>query len=250
MNEQSENPIQTSIPAQSDVATTALTAEEKKDGLVTRYKSLIALLAGVIVAVGGYYGYEYMTVPVAAVVNGEKITVAELEENVAMMMKGAELQGIDVNDPAIQEEVRTQALTNLVNNELLLGAARRAGVGNNEAAVQSAYNDLVTELGGEETLKERMATVGLSPETLMSNISDRLTVDAYIEAETDIENTVITDEEIGAYLAQIQTDGVTLPPLEEIRPQIEATLIAEKQQAIVDALLEKLRSEAKIEMTE
>jgi hypothetical protein len=221
-----------------------------KESFISRFRPLIALLIGVAIAVGGYFGYERLTVPVVATVNGAKITETELNENIDMMTKSAEIQGIDVSDPAIVAEIRSQALTNLVNNELLMGAARSAGVSTNEAAVKTAYDSLVTEVGGEEELKSRMESVGLTSETLMGNISDRLLVDQYIEAETDIKDITITDEEIEAYLASVSTEGVTVPPLEEIRPQIEASLIAEKQQQIVDALIEKLRTEATIEMKE
>jgi Arc/MetJ family transcription regulator len=221
-----------------------------KEKRTTRFRPLIALLVGVAIAVGGYFGYERFNIPSVATVNGTKITEVELNENIDMMTKSAEMQGIDVSDPAITTEIRTQALTNLINNELLMSAARNAGVSTNEAAVKTAYDSLVTEVGGEEELKTRMESVGLTSETLMGNISDRLLVDQYIEAETDIKNITITDEEVETYLAGVTTEGVTLPPLEEIRPQIEATLIAEKQQQIVDALIEKLRSEASIEIKE
>lgn len=216
----------------------------------SRKKQFIALIIGVIVAVGGYFGYEHFSVPSVAVVNGAKISEAELQENIDMMIKSAEQQGIDVTDPGIATEIRTQALTNLVNNELLMGAARKSGVRTNEAAIKTAYDSLVSEVGGEEELKTRMESVGLTSEILMGNIGDRLLVDQYIEAETDIKNIVITDAEITAYLASVNTEGVALPPLEEIRPQIEASLIAGKQQEIVDALIEKLRSEATIDLKE
>jgi hypothetical protein len=214
----------------------------------SRVKPLIGLIVGIAVAIGGYFGYEYLQKPSVAVVNGTKITQAELQENIDMMTKSAEMQGIEVSDPAVATEIRSQALTNLVNNELLMGAARKAGMSTNEAAVKTAYDSLVTEVGGEEELKTRMESVGLTSETLMGNISDRLMVDEYIEAETEIENIIITDEEIETYLASVRTEGVTLPPLAEIRPQVEATLIAEKQQSIVDALIERLRAEGTIEI--
>ncbi len=211
----------------------------------------IALIAGIIVGIAlGYFFYIRTNVDVAAVVNGSKITRAEVEENISMMTKSAELQGIDVTDPVVATEIKTQALENLINNELLLGAARESGATANEAAIQSAYDTLVSEVGGEELLKSRMETVGLTTDTLMGNISDRLMVDQYIETVTDIETISVSDEEITAYLASVATEGVTLPPLEEIKPQIESTLLAQKQQGIVDDLLAQLRSEATIEIKE
>jgi hypothetical protein len=212
-----------------------------------RTRIFIALGAILLIALA-YFVYTTMTMEVAAVVNGEKIAQSKVDENVAMMTKSAELQGIDVADPAIALEIKTQALDNLINNELLLSAARAHGLSANEAAIQSAYETLVTEVGGEEELKSRMETVGLTVDTLMGNITDRLVVDQYIEAVTDIETVAVSAEEVSAYVDSISADGVALPPLEEIAPQIEASILAQKQQGIVDELIAKLRSEATIEI--
>lgn len=213
------------------------------------YRPLIAFVLGVLVSVVGFRMYELFTTPVAAIVNGNRISMEMLESDIAMMEKGAALSGVDVTDPLVKEEIRTQALNNLITNELLIGAARGKGATTNDADIQTAFEELMADVGGEEALKERMETVGLTRETLMKNISDRLIVDAYLEGETDIETVAITDEEIQAYVAQMESAGLTLPAsLEEVRPQIEATLLAEKQQEIVYAHIEKLRSEADIEI--
>ncbi len=209
-------------------------------------KYIGAFLLGVALVGVGYMLYERLYGNVVAIVNGTRITLASYEENVSMMMTSAELQGIDVSDPVVADEIEKQALENLINNELLIGAARNAGMGADVAAVQSAYDALVDEVGGEEELKSRMETVGLTSDVLKSNISDRLIVDQYIEAETDIETLTVAEDEINVYVTSLTEGGITLPPLEEIKPQIEATLLAEKQQQVVDELITRLRSEADI----
>ncbi len=216
----------------------------------SRVRPLVAFLCGVLVSVGGYIAYDRMTVDAVAIVNGDTITQAELDESVELMKKSAEMQGADISDPAVVAELKTQALANLVNNELLMGAARRAGITANEASVQTAYDNLVAQVGGEDALKERMTTVGLTPEVLRVNIGDRLMVDAYIEAETDIENLAVTDEEIDAYIASITSEGVTLPPLGDIKGQIESSILGQKQEEVAKTLIEKLRGEAEIEIKE
>lgn len=247
--QQPSTETQTTSPAPAPEVLATLAPEPKPLKRIPR--QYLAFAGGLILAI--LLGYVYMTrinVDVAAVVNGGKILESEVQENVDMMTKSATLQGVDVTDPAVASEIRSQALENLINNELLIGAAQEAGLTANEAAVQTAYESLVTEVGGEEELKTRMETVGLTADTLMGNITDRLVVDQYIEKETDIEILTVSDEEITAYINSITTEGVTLPPLEEIKPQIEATLLAQKQQEVVDALIAKLRSEATIEITE
>jgi peptidyl-prolyl cis-trans isomerase SurA len=249
-----ENTEATSTPSETSAVSTheggAATSRPTPFAfLSTIPRHYLAFLAGLILAIVlGYFFYIRMNADVAAVVDGTKITRAELENNIAMMTKSAELQGMDVSDATVTEAIKTQALDNLINNALLMNAANEAGLASNEAAVQSAYETLLSEVGGEEELKSRMASVGLTDETLKGNISDRIIADAYIESVTDIENATVTIEEIESYLASISTQGITLPPLEEIKPQIESTLLAEKQQKYVDDLIAKLRSEATIEI--
>ena len=214
-----------------------------------RVRPLVAFLCGVLVSVLGYVAYDRLSVDAVAVVNDVKITRVDLDESVELMKKCGDARS-RVTDPAITAELRTQALTNLINNELLMGAARRAGMTANEASVQTAYDNLVTQVGGEETLKERMTAVGLTPEVLRGNISDRLMVDQYIEAETDIENLTVSEEELNAYIESITSEGVTLPPLEDIKGQIEATISGQKQEEVANTLIEKPRQEAEIKIIE
>lgn len=209
-------------------------------------KQIFAFIAGVVVSVVCFRIYEIATTPVAAIVNGTRITVAEFERDVAMMEKGAALQGIDVNEPSIHTEIRTQALNNLVMNELLLGAARRSGAKTDDASIQKAYTELAESVGGEEELLSRMETVGLSRDTLMDNITARLLVDAYLEANTDIESLTVTDDEVQTYIASMESAGITMPPLEEIKPDIEASLLAEKQQELMNTHIEELKNKADI----
>lgn len=243
--------MEDTIANQNAAAETAATPETPVTPEPTTPKRSLKKIIGAVILIAiigvlGYVGYTRMRVESVAVVNGTKITKVELDKNIAMMTKSAALQGIDVTDINVINEIKSQALTNLVNNELLKGAAQKAGLSTNEAAVKSAYDSLVSEVGGEDALKTRMESVGLTPDTLMGNINDRLVVDQYIESQTNIKDLTVTDDEIKAYLASVQTDGVELPPLEEIRPQIEATLLAQKQQKIVDELIEKLREEGQV----
>ncbi len=214
----------------------------------TWFKPLIAFCLGIIVAVVGYRGYLIITTPVAAVVNGTRITMSELDRDVDMMKKSAALQGLDVTDTTLVNEIRTQALENLIMNALLLGEAKKQDVATSDEEITTAYTELAESVGGEETLLSRMDAVGLTKETLMKNIADRLHVDAYLEAVTDIETLEITDDEVKAYVASMESAGLTMPPLEEVGEQIKASLLAEKQQELINTHITELRAGADIEI--
>jgi peptidyl-prolyl cis-trans isomerase SurA len=223
-------------------------------GTATETNSKKLMVAAIVFAIlligsaGGYYYYTKVRVDTVAIVNGYKIPRKDFNDSVAMIQKTATAQGASLADASIDAEIRKQAIDTLVNNALLISAAKKAGINIDDAKVQTEYDGLVTTLGGAENLKARMTEVGLTEEKLRSNIRERLIADAYIEAQTDIESLTVTDEEITKFLDGIKTEGTKLPPLEEIKPQIQAQILSEKQQTIVTDLLTKLRGDAKIEI--
>ena len=212
---------------------------------------LIALFVAIILLMGaGYYVYTTQSVsnPVVAIVNGKKIYQKELDENILLIEQNAIQQGADITQEAVKAEIRTQAIDVLVNNALLITAAKKDGLTVEKEEIQAKYDELVTQIGSEEELKTKMTEVGLTEEKLLKNIEDRIIADKYIEANTAIKSLTVSDEEIAEFMKQISTGDAKIPPLEEIRPQIEDQILSQKQQQVVIDLIEKLKSEGQIEI--
>ncbi len=206
------------------------------------------VLVGVLVA-GGMFYLRSQSDTVAAVVNGTKIKKIDFDNNVALITQQASLQGYDVTSPDIQKEITTQAIDTLVNNALLLEAAGDADITASDEEIKVQRDALVLELKGEENLKAQMDVVGLTEEKLRSNIYERIVVDKFIEAETDIELLAATPEEIGAFYAMLsEQGGTTTPPLDTIRSEIEREIITPKRLELVNAFLATLREGADIEI--
>ncbi len=216
-----------------------------------KYATYIALALGATIILGaGFYMYSGFGTrgAVVATVNGTKIYQTELDESVNLLSQSAAAQGADVSDPATLAEIRTQALEVLISNTLITAAAEEEGITVSTEDVQKQYDGLLAQFGTQEELTAKMTEVGLTEEKLRENISDRVLADRYVEAVTDIETVTVTDEEIAEFVKTISEGGTEIPPLEEIRPQIESQIIMQKQQEIVTALIEKLRAEASIEI--
>lgn len=215
-----------------------------------KYATYIALtVAAAIILGAGFYMYSGFGTrgAVVATVNGTKIYQAELDESINLLSQSAAAQGADVSDPATLAEIRTQALDVLISNTLITAAAKEEGITVSPEDVQKQYDELAAQFNTPEELAAKMTEVGLTEEKLRENISDRILADRYVEAVTDIETVTVTDEEIAEFVKTVSAGGTEVPPLEEIRPQIESQLMMQKQQEIVTALIEKLRAEATIE---
>lgn len=230
------------VVAAATPATTLLTSARKRQ-LITA--AIVVVLGGIIA--GGYYLYVTRYEPVA-VVNGFKIARKEFNDSVSMITQTASLQGADITDTAVQQQISDQAMEILVSNKLLLEGASAKGITADETAVQAEYDKLIAELGTEDELKKRMAEVGISEAKLRSNIGERLIVDAYLKAETDIDEVKIEESDLKARYDSYVAGGVQIPPYEEVKAQLESQMLGEKQQEIVNNFIASLKEKAAIEI--
>lgn len=212
------------------------------------YKKHLTLIVSIVVALAivlgaGYFAYVsyYAKGGTVAVVNGKHIYQEELAESISLIEQSASAQGANLTDESVRSEIRTQALEVLVNNALLITAARSAGISATDADIQAKYDELVTELGSQEELTKKMAEIGLTEKKLRINIEERILADGYIETHTDLKNLSVTDEEVAELMKTIP-EGEQKPSTDEIKQWI----LSQKQQQVVTDLIAKLRAEGKV----
>jgi FKBP-type peptidyl-prolyl cis-trans isomerase (trigger factor) len=182
-----------------------------------------------------------------ATVNGVGIKEDAYQQSISNITTSAVQQGADVNDPTIQELIEEEALTGLINNELLLQGAAAAGITVDPEQVQSEYDLIAENIGGAEELNARMEELGVSEEQLQEDIREQLVINDFITAGIDAEDLTVTDEEARAFYDSLAgSEG--LPAFEEISDQITAQLQSQKQQEAVGTLIESLREAAEIEV--
>jgi peptidyl-prolyl cis-trans isomerase SurA len=183
-----------------------------------------------------------------ATVNGVGISQAEYDRSLSSISQDATLQGADLADPAVVAEIEDQALTMVINNELLIQAAGNAGYSATAEEVDAQYAAVEAQFGNNAELAARMAEVGLTEEDLRSDIEKQIAVNTFVNEETNLDEVTVTDEEVETFIASLNIDAAEMPPLEEIRPQIESSLITQKQQEIIDAFIASLKGSANIEV--
>lgn len=189
--------------------------------------------------------------PLAAKVNGTGITLADYEKNLTQLNNAAVQQGADIKNESIAQEIKTQAIDVLVNTELLRQEARKGGAEVTEADIDKRYQEIVTSIGGEEQLATKMTELGITPESLRKDIEGEILIQGHLATAVDTSEIKITEEDLKAAYAQISgtaATGVTVPPLEEIKTQLETQLKTNKEQELVNTYITKLREAAEIEV--
>lgn len=184
----------------------------------------------------------------AATVNGASISVSDFESTLRQLTANSADQGIDVADPTIVAELRTQAIESLVNTEILRQTAEASDVTVSEEDIQARYAQIETGLGGAEGLAARMAELGVTDEMLRRDIKNDILIQGHLEKSLDRTSVTVSDEEIQTLYDQATAGGVDVPPLAEVRDQVEMQIRNEKEQSLVAQYVEELRAGAKIEV--
>ncbi len=206
---------------------------------------VVSILVAILILAGALY-YAYSTKgTVVVVVNGEKLYLEALEENIESIRRGAEEQGIDTTNPGIQEEIKRQSLQALIDNALILGAVEKTKIELDTTEVDRLYTEIIGQLGGEESSVSELAALGLTQDKLRDNLKERVLIESYLASVTDIEELTVSEDDITAFLAPY--DPAQLPPLEEIRAEVESQILLQKRQTLFLEVIEKLRAEATIE---
>jgi len=259
-----EAPVATSAGA-SETAATPVLGDDAKKQMIKQYA--IATLVILVIGVGLVYALEQQgrlstgvfdkveslvnPEPAAAIVNGTKISKADYDKNLTQLQTGATAQGMDVNNESLQAEIKQQAIDVLINTELLRQAAYSEGALVTDEQIEARYQEIVTSIGGEEQLAAKMVELNITEPALRKDIEGEILIQGHLSKAVDISTITVTEKEVTDAYAQISGTagaGVTVPPLEEIKTQLEAQLKTNKEQELVNAYITKLREAATIEV--
>jgi FKBP-type peptidyl-prolyl cis-trans isomerase (trigger factor) len=187
--------------------------------------------------------------PAAAKVNGERVAMALYQRNFDQLKSQAASQGQDVADEKVLSQIKQQSIDILVNGELLRQAAAEAGIKVTEDQIKERYDSIVESQGGEEGLNSKMAEMSITKESLMKDIEQEILIQAYIDKAVDTSSIKVTDEEIKQLYDSVAANpDAKLPPLEEVKDQIEQEIKYGKQQEMISKHIDTLKEKAEIEV--
>ncbi len=215
-----------------------------------------SVVAVVLVAAGGWYAFTNQPAsggPAAAgaadtvaIVNGQNVTRAELDLAVAQMTGGQGASAATTTEA--KAALDKQALDSVIGRTLLLQAATQAGLTASTTAVDAQVAAAVAQLGGQDALDKQLASQGMTAESMRVQISENLTIQAYLEQTLKLSTLTATDAEIKAMYDQLSAGGEGIPALSEVKEQVKQMIIGQKQQELVGGEIEKLRAAGSVQV--
>ena len=183
-----------------------------------------------------------------AIVDGVIITQAELDRQLPQLRNAIITH---YGDGLTEEEIEEKALDGIINQTLLLNAARQSGLIVSNEAVQEYIDDLSTQLGGEEVLLEQLEMLGVTYETFENTVQQELLKEEYVVSVVGVDVIDPTPEEVEEQyneLADLTAEGQELPTLESVYDALEQSIKNERFQIAQQDILSELKEDADIDI--
>ncbi|AQU78792.1 MULTISPECIES: SurA N-terminal domain-containing protein [Planococcus] len=188
---------------------------------------------------------------VVAEVNGEKIDKKEFESTYTgqfqQMAMQAQMSGQEVD----QTQLKEQVAESLVAQELLVQETKNQKLSATEEQINTALEELAQQNGlkSSDELLTALEEQGVSKEEVMTQVESQVKIDQLVASETG--EIKLTDKELQTYYdeakaQQEESGGEEIPAFEEVKPQIEEQMKAQKESEATQALIAKLREKAEV----
>lgn len=182
----------------------------------------------------------------AAIVNDEVITVTELDIQVQNQLARFEQQGMDMSeeDDDIMDTLQEDILDSLITQKLVNQAAASYSVTEDE--IDEQITIIKSDFETEEEYNQALVANDLTHEVLVERIEENLKLEKFFDdniAEVDV-----TEEELEAMFVKYSEQSEEELNYEELKPMLEKTVVAEKQEQEKGTLIKELKEQANIEI--
>lgn len=183
---------------------------------------------------------------VAVVVNGEEVKGNVYSSVARQLETSLAAQGQETSDDKVAEQVKSQTMTVIVGNKLLIQDAEKKGHKADEAVLKERLEEMKGQFENEEMMNASLEKTGYTMEDLEDQLREQLIYESYVAKEID--GGKVSDEEVQkAYDGFVETSEEKAPAFEEMEPTIRQSLEQQKVQDAVFSRIEELKKDAKIE---
>jgi len=184
-----------------------------------------------------------------ASVNGVAISKSTFDSQLAISVASFASQGVDVGNNETLLQIKTQVLSDLIDNELLKQEITKSNIEISKENIDNEINILLEQAGSQEAFDKQLVDANITIEDLRVNISRQLSTQAFLLQNVDLSSVIISDEEAEAFYDAGKVAQPDLPPFEEVKDLVVEQLLTNKRQALLNEFMISLREKADIETT-
>lgn len=218
---------------------------KKRSGL-SFTRLFVFLIIIVIIVAAGYFlagdGGEAV-----AVVNGQKIARSIYDGRYAQLAAVVASQGQSATSTEIADEIKKQTLDNLVTETLLLQEADKEGIKVNTEEVNTQFTQSKAQFADDAAFQKALTDQGYIEGTFREFLTRGNIIQQYLLAHVDMSSAAATEEEVKNLYNQASASGTNVPPLEQVRAQVESQIVQQKQQVLITNFVNQLKASSTIE---
>lgn len=195
---------------------------------------------------------------VVAEVNGDAIPKAEFVSIYEGQFQQLALQSQMSGQELDQDQLKDQTIENMIGTELLIQEAANRDLAASDEDVSAALDELVkaNQLKSADEFIAAMEEQGMNEEEVNSQLKTQVVVDQLIADEAG--DTKVSEEELKAAYEELKAqqeqmgaaggESAEVPSLEEVKPNLEAQLVSQKEAQAAQALVGELRADADVKI--
>jgi parvulin-like peptidyl-prolyl isomerase len=173
-------------------------------------------------------------------VNGDEVKGDKYNSIYTQIKNSMQQYGQDVSD---LDKLKDQTLDILVEQQLIRQDAADKGLEASDKEIESEFKSLKEENG--EQLTAVLKQFNLSEDDFKKQLADDIITNKYMDKELDIK---VTDDEVKEYYDQLKEQGGDeVGKLDEMKDMIKDQLKQQKGQEELQAKVDKLKKDAKID---
>lgn len=186
-----------------------------------------------------------------AEVNGEEIKKEEFESAYVAQFQQMAMQAQMSGQEVDQDQLKTQIAESLVGQRLLMQETANRSIEATDEETEETLTALAEQngLASSDEFLTALEEQGLTEEDVMEQVASQVKVDKLIAEEAgDIQP---SEEEVQKFYddmkAQQEEMGAgEMPPLEDVKSELEAQIVMEKENTAVQELVAELRESADV----
>lgn len=210
---------------------------------------VVALLVAAGIFIYGGLNFGQSGNEVLAELNSETITKADIEAQINQLVTAGFIQQLPPKNSEEYKQLEAQLLEQMVYDRLLLQEAKNRNFSANQTEIDTQYNLLISQVGGEELLETELANVGVTRDELMKNISTQIIMGKFYESLAVEYNITVTDEEVAQFFDdQIPAEELAGLDREMLEGQIRDGLRQRKLETPLMELVERLIQEGNVQI--
>ena len=183
---------------------------------------------------------------IVVVVNGEEIPGNVYNSVARQLETSMTKQGMKVSEPENAEKVKSQAITVIVGNKLIIQDAEEKGHKADEADLEKRFEELKGQFESEEMMNKSLERTGYTLDDMKSQLRDQLIYESYVAKEVEAEE--VTEEQVQEAYDGFAEASEEAPAFEETEPMIRQSLEEQNTQKAVYERIEELKETAEIEV--